>query len=364
MSISTAIKFIDESRLEDYLADRNWRKFGENEEYGISFWHSPQGDHRILVPKNRDLVDYEDRLQEAINIICFAENKNPSDLLRVIEDLHHVASNLNQEVFNLRILASQNPNQTQIPAKSLGSILGSLQDCIEAIACAENGSPLQKRGKVPESVRSQTEIVVLETFKGSFGVKMALGSNIHQGSIFNELNLAQKTLQEFLKLLKVSTERDFEGLKKIISRLQYRTSILYQKLLWDFIKSDSDFIFNWGSTNQQVGGQVYFKKYDMNITLEELQKIDDQQIEVLSLRGELLLAGDRKHAKFIFRDLAQDDMYSGQISPTLYNRQEQGEIELTIKKIYLAEIEERVSVSSLSGEERLHHTLTNLHVIN
>lgn len=361
--MTALLKSVDESKLEIYLTSRNWEKLGENEEYGISFWSSPLGKHRILVPKNRNLTDYQDRLQEAIQIVCSAENKSFLDLLRVIEDLNQTATTLNQEVFNLRILANQNPDQTQIAAKDLGSILGSLQDCIEAIACAENGNPLQKRGKVPESVRSQTQIVILETFKGSFGVKMALGSNVQQRSIFDDLNLAQKTLQEFLKLLRISKEKDFESLKEVILKLQHRTSVLYQKLLWDFIKSDSDLVFDWGSTNQKIGGQVYFKKYDMHITLGELQKIDNQQVETLSLRGELLLAGDRKHAKFIFRDLDQDDMYSGQISPTLYNRQEQGEVELTINKIYLAEIEERVSVSSLSGEERLHHTLTNLHVI-
>jgi hypothetical protein len=244
----------------------------------------------------------------------------------------------------------------------MGSVLKSLQDFLSAIGESKVSS---RRLSVREEIKSELELSIVETFSGSFGLRLALSQGQPRQLNLLEEPIAENAAQYLLELISASENEDSGILKEKISELYGKPSIKFKSFLTNLLALEANLSLDWGSVNPEKGG---FAEVSYSNILRALEIISKKEVENpirVSVIGKLMLAGvgsDKKNRKFIFEEQETRKDYKGTISKDLLKNLDN---DLNVgKKRYRATLEEITTVNTATGEEETTYILVGLENIS
>ncbi|MEQ9236733.1 hypothetical protein [Coleofasciculus sp. E2-BRE-01] len=348
------IDLVEPSSLEEYLVEHGWEKDQEIDNRA-SIWSIQNGNgakkYQLLLPLDQNLPDFEDRMIEALKTLEFVERRPISEVISNIINASKIANEKQREIFSLKFKFLENTKKREVPAKEIGSVLTSLQDLFNAVGQLESG----RETKISKEVVEKSQLSLFETFKGSFGVKLALAPHPSQLN-FLERPLGERVSESFLRLIKNSNQKDKQKLKEELIRLRRKSAAKYRKFLMSLISSKANLSVDWGSVNPEKGEYAELDYSNAIETIEFINKMEEEEPEEFDILGELI-AANKKKKSFEIEDSSTQEKISGKVLDEILLN---SDIELTIGKIYLARIREISSISPATGEEKVERTMISL----
>ena len=362
-----AFNDIKSKAVAEYLQHNGWRaenKIGGDKAVIWSFLNSEGKRAEVLLPLKEDLVDYASRMHDVFRTLEVIEQRSQSEIFNDLVDVTAIATDKGREILNLRFNFESDVtgvSEVEASAKHLGVILESLQNLFDSIAQVKAGRP-SSFGKVAKEITDQARLSILGTFKGSFGVRLAIAPKPvqQQLSLTDTLEnqpLGELVIDEFFKVLKQSHDRNFERLSNRLINLQRRTTSNYRKFLLSLSDADVNLAIDWGSLNSERGGSVAITAEDAITTIDEIIKLEVDTPQEYQIVGELLTAS-KTRKRFEIREMQDDICFSGKISDEILNDKN---IELTIGKLYRVTYREKIAVSSITGEGKVDRVLIAIH---
>lgn len=361
------INSISLPKLETYLSINGWEKKKQIEKTA-SIWIYRKGTIKqgIILPLDRGFVDFEDRVLEIFLSLERIEKRPMIEIIESLKSTSIIAQQQNREIIEIKVSSLQE-NRNEVKTKSIGLVLKSLQDFFNAFG------ELKSKDKMPKDKRkvlSQLEISLIDTFHGSFGLRLGLSkAQYKQLELLNdeysneEISIA--ATQKFIDLIQASSNQNAEGLKKQIKNLKGEPILRFKTLISHLIRLESNLFLDWGSVNPHKGGLAKISYVDIVRTLEIINKQELEDPIQFQIVGKLEVAGvgkNKNRRKFILVDSTDDSKeFQGTISPEVVQKFN-GHIELT--KLYRVTIEEKISINELTGDEHTMYTIIELENIS
>lgn len=343
-----------------YLAYQGWHK--ENEIDGvISLWSKNVNHEKILIllPIDKDFADFEDKIEELINKLAETEERTKEEILKVLGDTSVIARENGREIIDIKV-ELEDRNKHDISAKSVGLVLKSLEDFFASLG----KSTVKNLKKMSEKqiAKSAVELSFMETFHGSFGIRMGLGK--YQQLNLLEPTFAEKAAEDFISLIKASNQDSSEALRLEIEKYRGEPSIKFKYVIQYFKELESDLLLEWGSVNPNKGGIARLPFYKIVQAFEVLRKFELEQENSFEVIGRLILGGvgdDRNNRLFLLRDEAEKINYKGHISKNLTTNFDDN---IELDEIYKATIMEELNINPATGQEIKVYTLIKLEKLN
>ncbi|MGI0486233.1 hypothetical protein ACN4EK_12405 [Pantanalinema rosaneae CENA516] len=361
-----AFNNVDFQKVAEYLQHRNWHEEERIDDRAAIWGYVNQEGKKaeVLLPLTREVPDYASRMDDVFRVLEIIEQRPKAEIFNDLVDVMAIAADKQREILNLHFYFESEDNRTsavEASAKHLGAILESLQALFDSIGQVKAGRP-SPFGKVAKDITDQTRLSVLGTFKGSFGVRLALAPQPQeqQPNLFNQLPpepLGELVTQEFLEILSQTHEQRLEQLSDRLISLQRRTASNYRKFLLSLLDASTDLRVDWGSLNANRGGTAAVTSADAIATVEAIKKIEADAPQEYQLVSELL-AASKSNKTFELRNMENDAPLVGKIADEIISS---GEVELTIGKLYNVTVRERISVSPITGEGKIERTLIAIH---
>lgn len=355
------INSIDPSYVYTYLENSGWQEEQKIDERAIIFTiYKNNKKYSLLLPLDQEIPDFNSRMYDLFRVLEFIENRTKDEILKCFENPHQIALQQQTEILSLRFQFIYDKYQKRLSAKKMGVVLVSLQDLFDAFGELEAGKEvISAKGRISKEILEKTEMSVLETFKGSFGVKLAF-SKLNQQLSLLERPLAERVSQKFIELINLSNNLDKENLKHMLLQLKKRTASRYRKFLAELIRAESNFYIDWGSVNPESGGRGYLSYENTVHTIEFINKMETENPEQITVCGELLLACKSKRNYLEISSIEDGTEYKGDISDSVLRNTN---IELTIGHLYRVVFEELTSINPATGEEKIERNVINIEYI-
>jgi len=276
----------------------------------------------------------------------------PLPLLEV-KDAPRTAMQIQREVLNLRF-QFPTPNPTEAPVAFLGKILESVQSVFNALGQAIDGTPTQT-GIIPRSITEKTQLTVLGTYPGSFGIELAtLPEKIEKDNTNSLVNIA---IEDFFELITISShpEENADILRQKLWKLKRRVVSRYRDFLGSLYGSETNLYFNWGSPNQERGGCVELNLSSIKKTLEIINSTEDEIVKEYEIIGKLIGLNIRTKS-YEISTIEQNIKYSGRIIDEAIPEVETA----TLSEVYVSTIREVKEISLILPEGKLKYQLVTL----
>jgi len=153
-------------RLRAYLQDSGWTLVDDDDR--SSMWRPPPGrsdDVRVVLPATESVVDYADRVLEALRTLSFVERRAPED---VLSDVEYGSA----DTFALRIESETPPGQASLVVAH--TALTALRNLVVGSATALDVEKLVLPARRPLRAEAYTAQTRLSTASGSFVIKLSL----------------------------------------------------------------------------------------------------------------------------------------------------------------------------------------------
>jgi hypothetical protein len=258
-----------------------------------------------------------------------------------------IAKMSGREVLFMRLYDNE-PLRQGAPAQGLGQLLLSLQGSVNAFAQSLSGRTTA-RGTIPGELLSASELSVVETYAGSFGVHLASTAGVNP----SKESLAGDAIEELITLIDVGS--DAERLRVRLSKLRRRAASRYRALLAAIVAANTDFQVNWGSVKAGRGRSAKLAIGVARDALSAIQNIETNLTEILQVEGVLIGINIRtKYYEITSR--VDGKKYSGAIATEAVTDVQHA----TINESYSATLRLRTDTNPITGEERSHWDLTSL----
>ncbi|MBD2772684.1 hypothetical protein [Iningainema tapete] len=260
-----------------YLEYKGWKKQKEVE--GIaSVWSYIKKDKKIsvLVPLDKEFADFEIKMEELVTVLAKVEERHKTEILKALENTSSIAKEKNREVIDIKIQFLEK-NQHEVSAKEIGTVLTSLQDFFCSIESLKSETVRKRFEK--NSRKSELELSLIDTFQGSFGIRVALPEH-RQPDLFENL-VAEQAAESFIALIQVSSNDNYEILRKEIEKLPDEPLVKFKILIKSFMELDSDLIIEWGSVNPEKGAITKLPLHKIVQAFEIVSKVELERIKLL-----------------------------------------------------------------------------------
>lgn len=284
----------------------------------------------------------------------FIEVGNELPLIWEVKDAPRTAIQIQRETLNLTF-QFPTPNPTEAPVAFLGRILESVQSVFNALGQAIDGTPTPT-GMIPRSITEKTQLTVLGTFPGSFGIELA---TLPEGIEKDNANyLVEIALNEFLELVKMSgnPEDNADILRQKLWTLKSRVASGYRDFLLNLSKSETNLRFNWGSPNHERGGSVELPLSSIKKALKVISRTEDETVREYEIIGKLIGLNIRTKSYEILTN-ETNKKYLGRIIDEAIPRVKTA----TLSEIYVSTIREVKEISPTIPEGKLKYKLVALH---
>ena len=373
---------IDPLFVEGYLLSNGWNKSGEIPNGKASMWQREidKDSFSVILPINQELRDFSARICELIEVLEIVEKRSVSEIILSLIDQNIIAQEMQREILTLRFsfLYQSNSSYREIPTQQIGGILTSLQALFYAVGQYKTyeklnekarrlnaspdlqGSDTASNSKLTNDIKKQSTLSLLETFKGSFGIKVATSKLHNQQLNFLEQEdpLTEVISETFFNLIEKSNCKDKKELMIELQKNHKKCAASYRNFLNNLIKTESDVYINWGSINSRKGGRTSLEYSEALATFEFITKMEMENPESYEILGELIAANKDKKT-LIIEHKNSDKKITAKISFDIDALQEN---QLTIGKLYLAQIIEVLSKNSATGEERMEYEITDMKI--
>jgi hypothetical protein len=348
-----------------YLQQNGWSK-REDFSDAAQIWVHPAQENRfyeVLLPITTEIPDYASRMDDVFRILELAEQRPQTEIFNDLVDVQAIAAASQREILNLHFqfapqdFGEASPLENRPPimeasAKHLGGILESLQALFDSLGQVKASRP-SPFGKVAKEITDQTRLSVLGTFKGSFGLRLALAPQLEQPI---ETTLGELVIQEFLEILHQTHDQSREQLSERLGNLQRRSISNYRKFLLSLLDASADLRVDWGSLKPQQGGSAIVTSADARVSVDAIKKIEVDAPQEYQLTGELL-AASKSSKIFEIRNMDDDCSLSGKMTDEII---QSGEVELTLGKLYDITLREQISVSQVTGEGKIERVMIGI----
>jgi hypothetical protein len=258
-----------------------------------------------------------------------------------------IARNSRREILFMRLYDNV-PMQHEAPAQRLGQLLVSLQGAVAAFGQALLGQTTA-RGVISGEILSGTELAVIGTYDGSFGVQLATVANV---DMFGQ-SLVGDAIDELIALIDVGS--DPEKLRLRLSSLRQRAASKYRALLTAVVAANTDVQVHWGSARADRGRSAKLPIEIAREALTAIQSIETSLAETLQV--ECTLIGLNIRTKFYeIRTRTDRKKYSGEIADEAMADVQHA----VINDPYTAMLRLRIEANPITGEERFRWELTAL----
>jgi hypothetical protein len=345
----------------NYLQQNGWSKREDFSDVAQIWVHPAQGNrfYEVLLPITTEISDYASRMDDVFRMLELAEQRPQTEIFNDLVDVQAIASESQREILNLHFQFAPQDDRLLVmeaSAKNLGSILESLQALFDSLGQVKASRP-SPFGKVAKEITDQTRLSVLGTFKGSFGLRLALAPQPEQAT---ETTLGELVIQEFLEILHQTHDQTYdqsrEQLSERLGKLQRRSISNYRKFLLSLLDANADLRVDWGSFKNQRGGSAIVTSADARVSVDAIRKIEVDAPQEYQLTGELL-AASKSSKTFEIRNMDDDCSLSGKMTDEII---QSGEVELTLGKLYDVTLREQISVSQVTGEGKIDRVMIGI----
>ncbi|PSB54874.1 hypothetical protein, partial [Chamaesiphon polymorphus] len=373
---------IDPLFVEGYLSFNGWEKNGEIPNRKASIWQRKidRDFFSVILPISQELRDFSARICELIEVLEIVEKRSASEIILSLIDQNIIAQEMQREILTFRFsfLYQSNSIYREIPTQQIGGILTSLQTLFYAVGQYKSYEKLNDKvkalnssqylqesntasnSKLTNDIKKQSTLSLIETFKGSFGVKVATCKlrNQQLNLLEQEDPLTEIISETFFNLIEKSNCKDKKELMIELQKNHKKCASSYRNFLNNLIRTESDIYINWGSMNSRKGGRTSLEYSEALATFEFITKMEMENPESYEIVGELIAANKDKKT-LIIEHKDSDKKITAKISFDIDTLQEN---ELTIGKLYLAQITEVLSRNSATGEEKMEYEITNMQI--
>ena len=347
---------LDIDTLYDYLINQGWQEERKlNNIASVLFIIQNNKKYCVILPLDKEVADFESRMYDLFKTLAVVEKRPTSAILEYFKSARQIALEKNCEVLSIRFQYIEDLHRQQFPVKQMGNVLASLQDVFNALGQALDSKQNSNRGRISKEILEKTEILIFDTFQGSFGVKLALESKLEQLDLIDK-PLREKVIDKFLKLTQFSDSSDKEKLQALLKTLNRRTASKYREFLLHIITSQSDLSIEWGSINSQAGGKANLSYSQTVNTVECINKMEVESPEEYTIEGELLSA-NKPRKTILIEGIEEKKKYYLQIPGDIWH---DPNIDLTIGNFYSVTFLEIISINPATSEEKIERTVTHL----
>lgn len=348
------ITTISPEKIEIYLDSKGWIKYKQVEEV-LSLWSNSKQDKKftVLLPLDKDFADFEIKIEELILILSRFEETSKNDILKVLGNTSVIAKDNNREIIDIKIELKE-INKHEIAAKDIANVLKSMQDFFDSLAVYDKNTEITNTKTKSQiiSAKSKLQLSLLETFQGSFCVRVGLAT---QESKCND-KFTEEAISNFMKLMKASKDSE---LKEEIDKYQGMPSVKFKQLIKNLMELQSDIIVEWGSVNIEKSQLVKLSSDTIARAFNVISQSEQHQAR-FEVIGRLILAGignNKEQRVFLLNDETNNKEYRGYISPQLITSFNEN---IELNEIYKAVIEEKLTINSLTRKEVINYTLIEL----
>jgi hypothetical protein len=271
------------------------------------------------------------------------------------QDVAQIAVQKNREILDLAF-EFPNRNPMEAPASNLGMLLKSFQNLIDAIGQANDGSPTTQ-GKIPSKITDRTELTIIGTFAGSFGIELASSPSSQINMNLFEDSLVRDAIEKFLELVKLSndSEDNKEALRKQLFELKSRAASGYSEFLENLLSAKAKLRINWGSTKLEKGGSAELPLASARAALRIAQETSEENEKQYQVSAKLI-GGNVRTKQFEILDLRANKTYSGRILDEALSATNKA----TLNELYVATIREVIERSPITAEGKVKYKLAAL----
>ncbi len=238
--------------------------------------------------------------------------------------------------------------RNEAPSRLLGQVLESLQDTVNAIGQTIGGKPT-RRGTIAPEILNQTELSVVATFPGSFGVQLV----VSQVSDMYDHSLGGDALEKLIALFALGSNRD--ALRVFLRELKTRSASKYRRFLQLLAQGETGLALEWASPKPGKLKSASVTPATAQAAMKVVAEITSEMAEPQEVLGKLTMINSRRMT-FTLEDLEERNRrYSGKILP-------EARIEKIKPKVpnkYVATLIEIIEVSA-TGEENVKWLLSKL----
>lgn len=312
-----ALGFIAPRSICSYLDSNHWSELAERREDDAEIWQGKTSDGRdafLMLPLNTDVPDYSYRIYDLIRVISAVEKRPESDVFESLRDASELAKSKSRDVINFS-LKFEDAGKREVLANRLGKFLTSFQGLVNSLAQYVEGYPSSK-GPIPKFILDKSQLSVVSTFEGSFGLRFVPSNPTGQLSYLEE-PLIRQSVQELFSLLKVSENEPL--LKKSLMRLRKRTASNFRNFLIALSALDVDSLIEWGASDKALGERIEFSRLAVAKALQTVTRTIAETPDEFEIVGEWI-GGNKRTRKFEVRDIEADGeadgTYTGKIAAT------------------------------------------------
>jgi hypothetical protein len=358
------LKDVDPGTVLKYLESNGWLKVESKStsDYIISKYSAQDTKEAfVLLPLDDSIPDFPSRLYDLIKVVAVVEERSQSNVLDSFKSAKEFAEEIDRDILNFR-LKFKNRSQREVPAGGLGKLLTSFQNLVNGIAQSRSGSPTAQ-GLIPNIILNQSQISVIGSFEGSFGLRIASTPppKMEQLDAFQKSEpLIREAFKELFDLVKASQDRSNDQLlKETLVKLGKRSASSYRNFLIALsdLKTDND--IEWGSPDKKLGDSIEFPHKAVLRALSIVTKdIAETSIE-FEIFGEWI-GGNKRQKNFEVKDIANGKTYRGNVCDTALR-----DIEVpNISQLYNVIILEEPSLNEATQEISRKYTLLKLEKSN
>lgn len=123
----------------NYLEENGWKEERRIDTRG-SVLKTSKNDKKysVLLPLEKDLPDFESRMYDVFKVLEVVENRARSQIIAGLINLAEIAREKECEIICLKFKFIEE-DKKQLPAKKMGAVLTSLQNCFHAVGGSEAG---------------------------------------------------------------------------------------------------------------------------------------------------------------------------------------------------------------------------------
>jgi hypothetical protein len=351
---------LEPQTVANYLRDSRWRET-EVDENHHSIWTLNQSKHKeysVLLPLNPEIPDFPNRMYDVVRTLAAIEKRSEAELFNDLDSAKRLAQESDREILNIHLYFPKPQAHPEAPAKKLGKLLTALQDTVDAIGQVKSGRAVPV-GKIAQEI-TETNLDVIDIFKGSFGIRLASTPIlVKQLNLLEEVPLVQTVIDGLITLLNSSSNE--QKLRELMAEFQQRVALRYRQFLLALTDAEADLKIEWGSANPEKGGGAELSCFDAWRAIEICSEVETALPEEVEVIGELTAVnGEQK--TFRMRDRYDSTVYFGKISNAVFA----SGIDLVITnpyKIYKARIQ-KISEETLTGQSTTNNTLLGLEFVS
>ncbi len=266
----------------------------------------------------------------------------------VPEEISGLPSRERAHILDIRIEASPSDSTGRVSAKTVGQFLGNLQRLVDAIGQAKSGNPTT-RGGIPDSILDQTRLDPVNTYMGSFGIRLETNQ---EDNLFG-MSLAGDSLEGLFDLL----DAGYRATELVgqLTQLKSRVAKNYKDLLSTIETSLGAASLTWNQYRTMRRRQGRITRESARNIIAQIDAASDAIQENLSLQAKFL-AGNIRNLRFEIETLDNKERFDG-----IFHEEAIEEVEVvTLGSSCQVILQPNLQVNEATGEERTTYILLSI----